>query len=612
MDPEGDKPSGGGGGSAGKRPDSIPEVPPNVITAVLALLPPNEVALSARRTCKAAAQHFAAEHHRTAAIDQPLPTHAASEPLEEVQAAFCGLTFNSKLYTLSIAAGSGTQANLEVAWRLLQPCLFPELLATDFYLQQLRQDSNADIEDAGTAAAKSGHISALSWLLDRCPGLLNRTDTLKAAAQHCPLAQLQEAWGLLYGANSSSQLEDAVLNAAALSATLDAVPKMEWLLQESGCIPTAATAAAAAHSGDFTRLRWLRECGCPMDSCRVLEAVLESADLSVAEWLVDEAGCPLLDPNSADARLVVPAAAAASGSVAKLQWLQARGVAMLPEPPGHLRPMAAAVASGHLDAVRFLHQDLRDQPLSPRLVLHSGSPEIASYLLRAGCPVDNRAWMEVGPTGNMTMVRWLLQEAHLPAVASVAQLIDTWPETTGPRVHNQLLLEAVRLMAPPGSSAEEMASAVEVAARRSDVDLLRYLHEELGCGLGPRVLAQAARGGCEAVIAWLVEQACAAGGEEELLANCYLEAAQRGNLAALECLRRLGVPWREELLHKAVESWDTVAPYTRGVPLPAVKWMWGQGARITAQDVASLAVEERLGKGGMEVVEWLEGQLAAT
>lgn len=174
--------------------DPPPVVPPELITTVLSLLHPNEVALSARRTCKAAAQHFAEEHHRTAAIGQPLPPHAASGPLEEAEEAMHSLSFRHKLRTLSVAAGSGSVVNLEVVWRLLQPCIFPELLQTTFYLQQL-QRGKPEIDDPGSAAAKRGHVSPLSWLLDRCPGLVYRSRTLEAAAQHCPLPSCRRRGG---------------------------------------------------------------------------------------------------------------------------------------------------------------------------------------------------------------------------------------------------------------------------------------------------------------------------------------------------------------------------------------------------------------------------------
>ncbi len=600
-----------GGTSTGSEVEAAPPpmVPPELLLAVLSRLPPNEVALSARRTCRAAAQHFAEEHHRTAAIGQPLPPHAAG-PLEEAATAFRGITLNSKLYTLSVAAASGSEASLEVAWRLLQPCLFPELLHTDFYLDELP----FNIDDAGTAAAKRGHISALAWLLDRCPGLVNRIDTLEAAAKHCSLPQLQEAWGLLSAVDSSLSLDGHVLAAAAEAPMFDAIPKMQWVLQEGGCSPTSYTAVVAARSGDLARLRWLRERGCPCNTFDVLAAALQHADLSVADWLVDEVGCPL--PGAGDEcqrdRQSVLEAAAASGSVGKLRWLRDRGLDFM---LGPVMPMvSAAVGCGHLEMLRFLQQEGGDEvrlmlrnPCLVEAVIRSGSVETAEYLLDADCCIrchDDHMWRIVGQTGSVDMVRWLLGEAGADLLGCASDLIEGWPETTAPGVHNAQLLEALRMDAGTVSFGREEPMLRE-AACRSDVALLRFLHEELGFGLGPGVLAAAAGGGCEAVMEWLVERGCAEGNEWGLLDKCYLKAGQRGNLAALECLRRLGVPRGEGLLSRAVGAWAL------SLPLPVVQWLWGQGARISGQQLQSArrAAEERPGQEGVEVVEWLEGRV---
>lgn len=149
-------------------PEVAMDVPPELIAAVLQRLPSNEVAPTARRTCRAAAQHLTDAHlHRTASVDQPLPPHAASSPVPEAAAgaAFRRLTFHRKLRVLSVAAASGCGANLEVAWPLLQSCLFPELLQTEgFYLRQLRCEVRA-AEDAGTAAVRGGYVRALGWLV---------------------------------------------------------------------------------------------------------------------------------------------------------------------------------------------------------------------------------------------------------------------------------------------------------------------------------------------------------------------------------------------------------------------------------------------------------------
>ncbi len=619
MNPDDGGEASGDRDGSGAAPEPLWGLPPELLLAVLSRLPPNEVALSVRRTCTAAAQHFAAEHHRTAAIGQPLPPHAAGGALDEAEAAFRGLTLHSKLRSLYVAAGSGSVDNLEVGWRLLRPCVFPELVQTGFYLGQLLEASISrfevqadrsdmgDLEVAATAVVKSSHaLAVLSWLLDRCPGLVHRPTVLQAAAQHCPLSQLQQVWALLSAAGSGVQLGGSVLNAAAVSTTPDALPKLEWLLHHGGGSLTSDTAAAAASSGDLSRLVWLRERGCPIDSWQVLEAALEHADLSMAEWSAEQVGCRTLIQQEAQvAGIAVPIAAAASGSVAKLRWLQAHDVATLPEPPDHRRPVEAAARSGQLEAVRFLHQEGGDQLLSTRVMeaaIRSGNLEVAAYLLEAGCPLEGLEWYEAGCTGNLAAVRWLLEEVHLSAHGDLDDLIAAWPESWQ---SNRRLLEAVQLVAPPGSSLEEPNDMLEAAAVRSDVALLRYLHEELGCELGPEVLWAAARGGCEAVMEWLVEHGCAAGAEEVMLDVCYLLAGERGDLAGLRSLRSLGVPWSEELLSRAVMHWR--------LPLPVVQWMWGQGARISKQQLNAVrgVLKVQPGQAGPDGVEWLEGQVGS-
>ncbi len=595
------------GNTTVKAPDLLPELPPELQLAVLSRLPPNEVALSARRTCRAAAQHFAEEHHRTAAIGQPLPPHAASEPMEGVaEAAMHHLSFRNKLRTLSVAAATGNVANLEVAWRLLQPCIFPELLQTAFYPEQLQGDYSA-VDNAGAAAAKGGSIHAVAWLLDRCPGLVNRSRTLEAAAKHFPLPQLQEAWRLLRSADGGSlRLDSAVLCAAAESRTPDAIGKMEWVLDQGQCFITSHTATAAARSGDLARLRWLRGRGWQCDNWGVLEAALRHADLAVADWLVDQAGCPLPDVHRS---YEVVSAAAASGSVDKLRWLQARGVPLYYAERNHGKVMAAAGLGNNTEVVRFL-LELEDggELLSENAmggVLSSGNVAAAAFLLGPKVKVQRsacRTWRCAGCKGGLAMLRWLVEEAHMSASdVTPFGVIPAWPST--PATDSRQLLAAVRLLqaarlqqqqqqqqepADELPDEDELSDEAELlpeeaelweetelprdailhAARRGDLGLLRYLHEELGASLGPHVLAAAVHSGCGALLEWLVERGCAAGREVVETDACYLAAGKRGDRGTLECLRRLGVPRSEVLWLKASKG---------VVPEPVFQWIRAAG-----------------------------------
>ncbi len=542
------------GGEVGAAPDinDLPEVPLQVITTVLELLPPNEVALSARRTCRAAAQHFAEEHHRTvSAFTGAIPPHATAE----MEAAFRGRSFRHRLLALSAAAASGSVANLELVWRRLQPCLFPELLRGDMYLERMRRGMHPG-DDPGTAAVKGGGATAvLPWLLDRCPGLVNRSDTVTAAARHCALAQLKKVWGQLRFPDFSMRFVRGVLEAATSWGAADAQTKLWWLL-ELGCRAPTAAEYLAVFSDDLPRLRRIQQRGFEQfGNWQLLAAALRHADLSLAQWLMDAAGC-LIPPAAAHE---LAAAAAASGSVAKLRWLQSRGVSLSPPAPHQAVPIKAAAAHGQLEALRFLHleggsglpQDSRTSILSAAVT--AGHIGVAEYLLHAGCTLGSfvwRRWCLRGCRGGLAMVQWLLEEARVPAADGVlAMMIENWPHTNA--ASQWQLLQAVRLVAPPGSSVGALGGAAAAAARAGHLELLRYLHKELGCGLGAGVLVAAAKGGSEAVLEWLVEQGCAAGEADEL-DRCYLAAGAGGDRATLECLRRLGVPQSERILRKAV------------------------------------------------------------
>lgn len=91
---------------------------------------------------------------------------------------------------------------------------------------------------------------------------------------------------------------------------------------------------------------------------------------------------------------------------------------------------------------------------------------------------------------------------------------------------------------------------MRAAAARGDLSVLRYLHEELGWELRGSVLQGAAEGGCVSVLEWLATRGCG-GGKAHERDRGYLEAGAHGDLATLECLRRLGVPWSNWILLEA-------------------------------------------------------------
>lgn len=318
-----------------------PCLPRDLILRILALLPPNDLALSGRLAFKAAAQQFAQPHQRTACISQPLPSHAVTNTTtvttttttststacatstshtgattvsasrtttatttttrttttcfgDSAEAALKQLALRQKLLSFIRAAASGCEVNVELAWHLLLPHVFPELLLTDHYRSLLDSDQSDPAPDVGSTAVVSGLAHLLPSLAQRCPGLIHPKLALEAAARHCGLDTLQAAWEALYplvweapetraGWLPRQERADAralrgfrrrVLAAAAESASADATAKMAWALHADMCtganarqkVQHAGVCGAAAASGDLARLRWLQSHGFPCNT----------------------------------------------------------------------------------------------------------------------------------------------------------------------------------------------------------------------------------------------------------------------------------------------------------------------------------------------------------
>ncbi len=137
---------------------------------VLERLDVNDRALNGRLVCKDAFEHLRLPRHWTVRLGQPLPPSAGDAAWQShVLRAFRGLTFAAKAQVLKVAVASGSEANLELAWGLLRPCLFPELLLPhDFSHFEPRALNAVRIPDPGSAAIAAGHVNLLPWLIQNC------------------------------------------------------------------------------------------------------------------------------------------------------------------------------------------------------------------------------------------------------------------------------------------------------------------------------------------------------------------------------------------------------------------------------------------------------------
>ncbi len=485
------------------------EMPPDLRLRILALLPPNEVALAGRLTCKDAAQRFSQPHHRTVHLNQQLPPYSDA-------CLAASLRHWPLRHTLWLLVGSprcGREEGVEAVWRAVQPRLFPEFLRTDHYLQLLHQQPGDEgkrlwvtiKEEIGSAAVAGGLAHMLPSLAQRCPGLIDPGRTLEAAARHCDLAELQAAWELL-GHRLLSQLDTVapvlpeyddskhcsqayerlegmldtwyddvhgvwgrLLVAAAGSPNPDALPKMAWAydLGRTHChfrarVDHPNVWGAAAASGDLARMQWLSSRGFQWGGHQervadLLRVVLRDADLGFLQNLEHEGGYL---PRAGDAawrseEVFAAAAASPRDSAAKLLWLAGRGAAL-----GSPAAGSAAAQHGNLEALQLLQLHAgRGKAAATRgaagpsidtlaAAVESGSIPTAAWLRQEGCALRADCFRRAFRWGDLPMVTWLLQ-AGCPRIGlSLCDAVRAWPSSTP--ADSEALVEAVRLLRRAG------------------------------------------------------------------------------------------------------------------------------------------------------------------
>ncbi len=557
---------------------------------ILSLLPHNERVLSGRLTCRDARDNFADQN--TAFLSQPLPPHSAQWAMAAGEQHMQHLPFKHKLCLVSTAAASGCETNLSVAMALQEHSILPGMLQTRL-TASLSTRSYGHCEDPGEAAVKAGHPELLGWLVHHCPGPMDFSATLAAAARHCDLAGLQAAAQVLlkgiprFGGDVplSALLSQDVLNAAAGSATPDAVAKVEWVLATSGgsCSLQARTAAAAYSSGNVSMLCWLQGRGCPMDAYCVLACTLEHKDFAAVEKLVEEEGCNLPAPGDSsdkDWDTLLQAAAKSADGAAKLQWLEDHGAPLLQLDDRRLYDiMLVSLQAGHTAVVSYLLARPVCSALLQRdpvlYVIHAGSIPVAEVLLAAGARFDRIPY-----SADKAMIRWLVQQVGVAVGGwyELQGLIQGWPSNAP--ADGQDLLEAVQVVVGAGTQGWGVCRAgafwvLNTAAKRGDLPLVQHLVQHLGCVPNEQTLRAAARGGCVPLVEWLVDRWPGMLGTSPPNSP-YIDAAVNGDRATLVTLRRLGVPWgAKDVVAKAVEE---------GCERPGLEWLVDHGAPVGTEE----------------------------
>ncbi len=612
---------------------SSKDFPRPVIVQILKQLPANERALSGRLVFGEARDCLSGPEDCTASFAQPLPRHAAQWAQEAGRQSVFQLAFRYKTQLLCAAAASGSEVNLEAAWVALQPSFFTQ-----------EPDSGGAhrltfLPCPGVAAVRAGHPQLLSWLVHNCPGLLDPSDCAIEAARHCDLAGLQEVLQAVGSMLTDVNWCGAVLEAAAGSATGDAVAKLEWLLatySDQQLSITHRTVEAAVCSGDLGRLRWLHGRGClqldegyggrgclQLDegyggsglthSTAFLVAALQYADLTTVQWLMDEAGCSLPAWWERQGKRCLKAAINGPDSVAKVQWLQQQGVYSTRINPDFTQRSGkmlnhcvdVVVTADNVEVLLYLQSQCGPAGSQGHALLQQAmaateaypvSVAMAQQLHAAGYKFGPKLCYRAAQGGHVALLRWLVREAGVSAAGLEPMALT---HLIGWRFAPRVLLEVVQLLLDAGYQGWDAERAVHAAVHRGDLALTNYLLRLKPCGAqGAGLIAAAAHGGCEALLEQLVEQQQQQQGFEASGGRLYVEAAKRGDRATLTALRRLGVPWGAgDVVVQAVGA---------GADPPALRWLVEQGAPVGERRDRRRAVASRTRALSDDVLDWLE------
>ncbi len=617
---------------AAQPPD--PHLPTPLLMHVLSFLPPNDLACSGRAAFKEAWLQLRQPHQCTATVRQPLPPHVAAEwPAwsQPAQEALCQLPFNLKVRLLSTAASSGSETNLAVAWELVRPCLLPD--AAEAYLEHFREPPRGGWQvrdpvafpNPGTAAARAGHPELIPWLVQhRCPVDLEKT--IVEVAEHCNLGQLREAVAYVQGregeAAAKQRCEGALPGAAACREHGAALAKVEWLHGVAGTGLGVSVAQAAAAAGNVRLLQWLRGKGCQIGERSVLFAALQHADLGVARWLVEEAGVQVPPPRTGtevwagyeNSWAGLCWAAAVSGDVGKLQWLQEWGGSL------HKSALTSAAEGGQLGAARYLHEECGQRIMSdPESIIYdavrSGNLELVQYLLRREGRLGDyvitecACYMAAAERGDVRMIQYLLEDPEKVGIKftedGADNVIESWDHGTLASARGCVeVVKSIHQLC--GDEDPFNPYTLGAAAEKGDLALVRYLHEEQGIRFSNRTLARGAAGGCEALLEWLLAEECLVPGPDDGKIDCdpYVQAFWGYQRSTLLCLMRLGVPWHPNGLARIVAG----KPTGRVVWVPMLQWLVEEGGVPVDPEALCEALEAaRDHELGREVVAWLKG-----
>ena len=260
-------------------------------------------------------------------------------------------------------------------------------------------------------------------------------------------------------------------------------------------------------------------------------------------------------------------------SMAMLRWSVERGLQISGLSASHT---AAAARSGHLDVLKYLHENgcPWDKSTCERAAI-GGHLNVLKYAHENGCPWDEETCRNAAWGGHLDVLKYA-HENGCP-----------WDERTCLWAALRGHLNVLKYAHENGCPWNEWTCGV--AARGGHLDVLKYLHEN-GCPWDETTCREAAEGGYLDVLKYAHEHGCP---WDEF--TCYC-AAMEGHLDVLKYAHKNGCPWDEETCWQAAEGGHLdVLKYARHNGCP-----WDRSwCRICASE-----------EGHMHIVAWIDAQPA--
>ena len=172
---------------------------------------------------------------------------------------------------------------------------------------------------------------------------------------------------------------------------------LEWL-REKGCPWDSCTCSWAAWGGHLEVLKWLRENGCPWDddmrwwdTCAIANAA-KGGHLEVVKW-AKENGCPWDSRTCSEAAL--------GGHIEVLKWARENGC------PWDSQTCSSAAQGGHLELLKWLRENgCPWDSWTCSSAAQGGHLEVLEWAVENGCPRDEDTCAEAAKGGHLAVLEW--------------------------------------------------------------------------------------------------------------------------------------------------------------------------------------------------------------